>query len=79
MQDPEIIKDIKIVRAKDRTYIQGFWGNPRGKHLVVEISEKQSPDHRELIEQIGNHISAGCMTKALALQMRADLLKAKSG
>jgi hypothetical protein len=79
MQDPEIIKDIKIVRAKDRTYIHGFWGNPRGKHLLVEINERQSLDHRELIDEIAKNISAGCMTKALALQMRADLPKAKCG
>ena len=74
MQDPEIVQDIKIVKAKDRTYIQGFWGNSREKHLVVEINERQTSKHRDLIEVIARKISVGGMTKALALQMRADLL-----
>lgn len=78
MQDPEIVQDIKIVKAKDRTYIQGFWGNPREKHLVVEINERQTSNHRDLIEVIAKKISEGGMTKALALQMRADLIKAQT-
>ncbi len=78
MQDPEIVQDIKIVKAKDRTYIQGFWGNPREKHLVVEIHERQTSNHRDLIEAIAKNISRGGMTKALALQMRADLIKAQT-
>ena len=78
MQDPEIVQDIKIVKAQDRTYIQGFWGNPREKHLVVEINERQTSNHRDLIEVIAKKISVGGMTKALALQMRADLIKAQT-
>ena len=59
MQDPEIIKGIKVVRAKDRTYIQGFWGNPKEKHLVVKINEGQTPKHRELIDVIAKKIAGG--------------------
>jgi hypothetical protein len=78
MQDPEIIQKVKIVKAKDRTYIQGFWGNPKEKHLVVEITEKQTPKHRDLIDIIAKKISGGGMTKAMAKQMRADLINAES-
>ena len=59
MQDPAIVQDIKIVKAKDRTYIQGFWGNPREKHLVVEIHERQTSNHRDLIEVIAKKFSEG--------------------
>ena len=59
MQDPDIIQDVRIVKAKDRTYIQGVWGNPKEKHLVVEISEKQSPKHRDLIDIIAKKKSGG--------------------
>jgi hypothetical protein len=78
MQDPEIIQKVKIVKAKDRTYIQGFWGNPKEKHLVVEINEKQTPKHRDLIDIIAKKISGGGMTKAMAKQMRADLINAEN-
>ena len=78
MQDPEIIQKVKIVKAKDRTYIQGFWGNPKEKHLVVEINERQTPKHRDLIDIIAKKISGGGMTKAMAQQMRADLINAES-
>ena len=78
MQDPEIIQEVRITKAKDRTYIQGFWGNPKEKHLVVEITEKQTPKHRDLINIIAKKISGGGMTKAMAKQMRADLINAKS-
>ena len=78
MQDPEIIQKVKIVKAKDRTYIQGFWGNPKEKHLGVEIIEKQTPKHRDLIDIIAEKTSGGGMTKAMAKQMRADLINAES-
>ena len=78
MQDPEIIQKVKIVKAKDRTYIQGFWGNPKEKHFVVEINERQTPKHRDLIDIIAKKISGGGMTKAMAKQMRADLINAES-
>lgn len=77
MQDPDIIQEVRIVKAKDRTYIQGVWGNPGEKHLVVEISEKQSPKHRDLIDIIAKKIKDGGMTKAKARQMRTDLLNAE--
>ena len=78
MQDPDIIQGVKIVKAKNRTYIQGFWGNPQEKHLVEEISERQTPKHRDLIEIIAKKMSGGGMTKAMAKQMRADLINAES-
>ena len=78
MQDPEFIKEIKIVKAKDRTYIQGCWGNPKEKHLVVEINERQTVNHRDFINVIANKMSEGGVTKAMALQMRTDLLTGKS-
>ena len=78
MQDPEIIQKVKIVKAKDRTYIQGFWGNPKEKHLVVEITEKQTPKHRDLIDIIAKKISGGGMTKAMAIQMRKDFINAEN-
>ena len=78
MQDPEIIQKVKIVKAKDRTYIQGFWGNPKEKHLVVEINERQTPKHRDLIDIIAKKISGGGMTKAMAIQMRKDLINAEN-
>ena len=59
MQDPEIIKGIRVVRATNRTYIQGFWGNPKEKHLVAEINESQTPKRRELIDVIAKKISGG--------------------
>ena len=45
--------------------------------MVVEISEKQSPKHRDLIDIIAKKISGGGMTKANAKQMRTDLLNAE--
>jgi hypothetical protein len=78
MQDPEIIQEVRITKAKDRTYIQGFWGNPKEKHLVVEITEKQTPKHRDLIDIIAKKISGGGMTKAMAIQMRKDLINAEN-
>jgi hypothetical protein len=78
MQDPEIIQEVRITKAKDRTYIQGFWGNPKEKHLVVEINERQTPKHRDLINIIAKKMPGGGMTKAMAKQMRADLINAES-
>ena len=78
MQDPEIIQEVRITKAKDRTYIQGFWGNPKEKHLVVEINEKQTPKHRDMIDIIAKKISGGGMTKAMAIQMRKDLINAEN-
>ena len=77
MQDPEIIQEVRVTKAKDRTYIQGFWGNPKEKHLVVEITERQTPKHRDLIDFIAKKISGGG-TKAMAKQMRADFINAES-
>ena len=59
MQDSEIIQEVRVTKAKDRTYIQGFWGNPKEKHVAVEISEKQTPKHRDLTEIIAKQILGG--------------------
>jgi hypothetical protein len=77
-QDPEsnFIKDIKITRAKGKSYITGIFGASEKKHLVVEISEKMSANHRELIEDIASKLKSGKYTKEDALNMRAQLLKA---
>jgi len=46
--------------------------------LVVEITERQTPKHRDLIDIIAKKISGGGMTKAMAKQMRADLINEES-
>jgi len=78
LQDIDFIQDLHIVQAKDRTYIQGWWGIPKGKHLVVEISEKMSKNHKDLIQTIANKIREGGMTKDMARNMRGKLLEAES-
>lgn len=77
LQDTDFIQDLRIVQAKDRTYIQGWWGMPKGKHLVVEISEKMTKNHKDLIQKIANKIREGEMTKAMARNMREKLLEAE--
>jgi len=77
LQDTDFIQDLHIVQAKDRTYIQG-WGMPKDKHLLVEISEKMSKNHKDLIQTIANKIREGGMTKDMARNMRGKLLEAES-
>jgi len=50
---------------------------PKGKHLVVEISEKMTKNHKDLIQKIANKIREGEMTKAMARNMREKLLEAE--
>ena len=72
MQDPDIIQDVRIVKAKDRTYIQGVWGNPKEKHLVVEISEKQRPKRRDFVDILAKKPFGGGKTKSMANQLTSD-------
>ena len=58
-QDPEytVSEPLWITKAKDNTYLQGIFGTPGQKRLVVEITEKRAPNnHRELIERIATYI-----------------------
>ena len=56
--------------------IQEYLVHPGKEHLAVEISEKMSANHRELIEDIASKLKSGKYTKEDALNMRAQLLKA---
>lgn len=81
MQVPEssFIKDGRIIHAKNRSYIQGYFGDPMGKHLVVEITEKMSKNHQALINIIAKKIDEGGCTKAMAIQLRRELLETHGG
>ena len=62
---------------KAKATLQEYLVHPgKKKHLVVEISEKMSANHRELIEDIASKLKSGKYTKEDALNMRAQLLKA---
>ena len=61
---------------KAKATLQEYLVHRRKKHLVVEISEKMSANHRELIEDIASKLKSGKYTKEDALNMRAQLLKA---
>ena len=61
---------------KAKTTLQEYLVHPGKTHLVVEISEKMSANHRELIEDIASKLKSGKYTKEDALNMRAHSLKA---
>ena len=46
------IEEVRIIKAKGRTYITGVFGEPRKRTLVVEISDRMSCNHVKLIETI---------------------------
>ena len=44
-------------------------------HLIVEVSQKMSKNHRAICEQIKEALEKDSLTKEEALQMRKDLLQ----
>ena len=59
-----------------KTCIQGIFGTPRKKRLVVEITEKRAPQHhRELIKRIAEHIKNNKVTKEQVKSLRDSLLR----
>ena len=64
--DPDYIaiEPLWITNAKGKTYLQGIFGTPNEKTLVVDIIAKRAPkNHRELIERIATHIKNNKVTK----------------
>ena len=67
-----------ITRASARTYLQAVFGTPRQKRLVVEVRETQTQKHREVIEQIAEHIKGNQVTKEQVRVLRDSLVSKES-
>ena len=67
-----------ITRASARTYLQAVFGTPRQKRLVVEVRETQTQKHREVIEQIAQHINCNKVTKEQVKVLRDSLVSEES-
>ena len=74
-----ISKDhVWITRASSRTYLQAVFGTPQKKRLVVEIRETQTQNHRDLIQQIADHIKCNKVTKEQVKVLRDGLVSKES-
>ena len=67
-----------ITRASARTYQQAVFGTPRQRRLVVEVRETQTQKHREVIEQIAEHIKGNQVTKEQVRVLRDSLVSKES-
>ena len=61
-------------KKPERSYLQGKY--PGGsKHLIAEVTAKQSTHYKAIIGKIRQSLEKDCGTKAEALEMRAQLLE----
>ena len=67
-----------VTRASARTYLQAVFGTPRQKRLVVEVRETQTQKHREVIEQIAEHIKCNQVTKEQVKVLKNSLVAKES-
>ena len=65
----------KVITKKEplRAYIQGSSSDDVKKRLIVEVTQKQSPDYLAIIDKIYEKLKTDNISKAQALAMRADL------
>jgi hypothetical protein len=75
-QDPDFIQQeqLWITKAATRTYIQGIFGTPKKKRLIVEVSELMSKQHREVVETLAEHIKTHKVTKEQVKALREKLV-----
>ena len=66
--------NLKVVRANNRTYITAKQDLLGKNKLVVEITEKMSENHRDLIIAIAKAIEAQNLDKEGALALRKEFL-----
>ena len=65
------------MKAATRTYLQGIFGTPKQKRLIVEVSEAMSKEHREVIETLAEHIKTHKVTKEQVKVLRGKLVSMK--
>jgi len=75
-QDPDFIQQeqLWITKAATRTYIQGIFGTPKKKRLIVEVSEVMSKQHRNVAETLAEHIKTHKVTKDQVKALREKLV-----
>ena len=61
-------------KKPERSYLQGKYAGG-SKHLIVEVTAKQSPNYMAIIGKIRESLEKDWITKPEALEMKIQLLK----
>eukprot|EP00435_Cladocopium_sp_Y103_P048059 s605_g14.t1 len=61
-------------KGKERAYIQGRYGAKDKPFLIVEVTKKQSPKYKEVIDIIRRRLQEENLTKEEAVSLRGELL-----